>query len=437
MNKGIFSLLFIALFASAQCESFMRIPFEHGRVSSRSLAELNKAAFTTLHPNNTAAAVTFPDAFQTLNKLTKDTVTDMLIVLWTPYSGVFNNYDKDFTNLICDAATCAPTTGSTTYTKGNMQFYTGGNLANIKMQVKSGDNVAWELQNQLAIYSSNNDAQTIQKFPDYVKSPGAFGFIGLGTDKGADKNFKTDLPIFSIKTSRTRIGSIVFGNDGTSTKNPVKLTADKNWRVTFDSAVVGTVTAKVTTPGVIAFDVNVDGIVMNADLWTPITNQFQSPTGKYKFTYETDVTKKPFGMYTFSYTGSLSDLPDISIKSGDKELFKIPPTVYMRYDEKLKKFALLFTLGSFITDDGNTASPLILGNQFMAQYYTVFEVTKDGPTVTLNEAPLNDWPSSSGSSGGSKGWIIGVVAVVGLAAVGYIVFKNKAANKLSEHLNPK
>ena len=74
--------------------------------------------------------------------------------------------------------------------------------------------------------------------------------------------------------------------------------------------------------------------------------------------------------------GALTDLEfDLKLNSqGETKKLKMPPTAYMKFDDKLKKFVLFVTPWQFSGMGGQKGEEYwILGAQFLQNYYSIYD----------------------------------------------------------------
>jgi len=436
MIKGIFALVCISLFLTAQCTSFKRIPFDNGVVTGRSLegSSLKKASMERLDgTKNIYTEVILPEAVRTAHELKPEDKAGMTLFLFTSATG-FCKDCTEFKNFKCEEAYCQPETDSKLKVQMDSLKYRAYNGKKFKMDVKIGsaDSAAWELKSDAMVYDYHS------MYSQYIYNNDTFGFIGLGADGDAAQNFVNgDHPLFSIKTTRDGKGDVIFGNDASlydAKQKPQVINVNANWTGTVVNVSLG---AKNRTYGEnynqrINFDLNREGLYLDSQ---PASDYYNIITNELISTYKARANST--GEFNYMYNGSLSALPDIVIGLADDQVLRIPSYAYTKPIEGMPGYyhLLISSQGSFSSSEtSKNYNYITIGRSIMSQFYTIFEAPKEGkPTVTLYYTP-SETQTNNGSNGGGN-TLIWVIAIIGLGAIGYIAFKNKAANKLASQLN--
>jgi len=433
MIKGLCAILLISLLVVAQCQSFKRIPFDQGKVNvGRNLAELSRTKINATYLPVSAVDVTFSEAFRTGHEIAANAETAMTVLLHTSHSGFCKNCENTyFRKFECKEAYCKlDTKADRIISNSDFKVTWAYGIASEAPLLKIGSGEgSWELKNN-ALEVENS---YVYPSTSYFKNNRTYGFIGLGVEGNAAANFKTgDHPVFSIKTSRDGQGEIVFGVDASlydAKQKSQVLSASTNWTLEAKNYTCGTKNGTKNTR--IFFDLNKEGLYIPSDIYNPLFTEIVTiAKGNFRSNATTGET------FNYLYNGSLSVLPDIVLGLTNGQELRIPPFAYMRAANG-SDYRFIVTATSWFNDyEGHSVYETIIGTSVLSQFYAVFEVPKEKtPTITLWPTPTGVLPTPN--TGGGSGFLIGVIAVVGLAAVGYIVFKNKAASKLQEQLNPK
>jgi hypothetical protein len=428
MIKGLCALVCISLLLVAQCQTFRKIPLDNGRVSVRNLeGASNKASFqTAFAPDNAAISVKTSDAFRAAHEVKAENTTDFILMISNAATGFCSNCEE-FQKVKCEEGFCTANTEDTALRVNGPFLYFQSSKA-VSTELKIGTN--WELKTKAALFESFY--RTIPS--SYVTNKNSFGFIGLGADGDAYNNFLGDHPLFSIKTDRYGKGELIFGNDNSqydASKKPQVIKTTGNWTAITKNITFGPTVNKTTYNTKLIFDLNVEGLYLDysgsGDALTLIRNQLIKLKAWSNGTY-------------YYYNGSLTALPDIEIGITEDQVLKIPPHAYSRPVANMPGYyeILLLSSPSFYDYEGgktgNSIYTTVIGRTILSQFYTIFEAPKDkaqSPTVTFYSTPTAA-PSVETKGGNGLMWVIALVAI---GAVGYFVFKNKAANSLKEHLN--
>jgi hypothetical protein len=438
MIKGLCAFVCISLLLVAQCQTFRKIPLENGKASTgRNLegSSMTKATFlSTFAPTNYAVSVSTSDAFRTAHEVKPEGTVNMVISLSNSAVGFCSN-SENLKKIKCEEPYCVKDAeAKNVISNGPFVRLDNGKPFTTELKIGAGENAGWELKNKAAMYSYCSIPST------YVSNAEIFGILGLGADGDAANNFKGDHPLFSIKTDRAGKGELIFGNDASqydASKKPQVVKTTANWTALTTNITFGTYN-KTTYATRLSFDLNVEGMYIDN---SGVGLQDALASIKSKLVALKAFSDSTLGPYLY-YNGSLDALPDIEIGLEGNQILKISPYAYSRpVANKPGYFEIMLIIANSYSeyDGGKTGTSIygtVIGRTIMSQYYSIFEAPKDkqqSPTVTLY--PTFTAVPSSGNKGGSG--LIWIIAIVALGAIGYLVFKNKAASSLKEHLNTK
>jgi len=435
MFKPAVSLfVFFAISAIVQGTSFKRIDIEHGQIKNPTRfledSSLKKYTLSTGYTHNAAVKVEFGGDFNTEHNIDATSSTDMLVFLFTSVSGVVGSR-SEFKDFKCKEPWCKVTSEYATTNKFTSPFFraTSGSLVDIStLKVSSSDGgQPWKLKTPAFFAEYVSSSLENKDYFDYSFSSAnggrAFGWIGLGVDGEAAKNFDGSEPIFSVAMTGLGKGSIIFGKDSSyikSSSSAITLKTDGNWAMKSKTMTLGPEISNNEYVADVNFDMNYEYIGIPSDYLFNSNSLQTEMTNKLKMTY--DSTQNA---YTFK--GDLKTLPNLDIGLPDEKVLSIPPQVYMKAVEGTPE--LYVNVIKTLTQV-DTKKYIVLGLPVLQNYYAVFNKPKDGePQVTL-------YPSFVASSSGSSFMLIVIIAVVVVLVLAVIILKGKKSSGVNVVTKP-
>jgi hypothetical protein len=244
----------------------------------------------------------------------------------------------------------------------------------------------------------------------------------------ASMNFKTTTHIFYIQFNGSGVGSLIFGKDTTlydSKRTAMTFTTDTNWTMVSRNMSMGPLINSTTFISSVIFDLQFPGLgvpdVFYDNIWNTLTS-------KYNVTYNTTFGNTD---YTYTYNGSLANLPELTLGLTNDKNITLPPSAYTR---QLATNFYAILIGRVVKVTNQTSNEYVnftvLGWPVLSQFYTVFELpTTNIPTVTMYptyNATANGVVDSTSSSFSMKTLaIVAAVVLVVLVALS-AVCKKKA-----------
>lgn len=220
----------------------------------------------------------------------------------------------------------------------------------------------------------------------FLNGSGYYGMIGMGTQGSAMNNFKSYRPLFSIHIPvNSTDATLVFKTDlsyAASDTPTTQLQGDSNWHV-------GGVTAiqmanySYNISNSLIFDINADTPGFPLDIYNSIINGLQESLDMIC----TNDTYRP----TCTYLGNTPTFPTIFVQIGNQSI-PIVPAIYLDSDVSDQSDGsditlLLKGLDSSLTGESYVVPEyknyIILDSNVMTYYYTVFDGSSDGNTITL------------------------------------------------------
>ena len=284
-------------------------------------------------------------------------------------------------------------------------------------------NSTWSLNSSTAVLSP-----ALYPYPQNGSYSGyfkTFGWIGLGTDGSAVKNYKGNHPLFSISISGDEDILLIFGND-TAKANSSSLVgfynADANWRmkvvkVSFNGASLSSTnsTSKNSTNPMV-FDLQHQ-------------TAFVLPSALKSSLDAALVSLGAYNSYDTLYISKISELPDVVFILDDGSQLSIPAYIYM----KSSGSSYEADYSSHASDD-NFDDHIILGYSVLSKFYTVFERVDNTSIIGLYSAKTSSIGSPSGSALKIVLIILVVIAVIGIAFFVYRRYLKKKAAALEASL---
>lgn len=234
------------------------------------------------------------------------------------------------------------------------------------------------------------------------------GIVGLGIADGAATNFDS-FEVFSIHIDEDMLeGILMFGTDldsyAASSSATATLLTDENWTTSALGKIqIGD--TELALNATILLDINEDTVGFPLALYQQIISSLNTVMD---FECSSD-TAYP----TCPYTGSVSGLPDIVLNL-DGQSIPIPGSAYAKGATgdgtgvilNMRGYSSSLNGTSFVTKTYENC--IILGYNFLANYYTVFNGTSEtSVTITL-------YPTATPSS--SPSWLITLIEVLGALA---------------------
>lgn len=236
-----------------------------------------------------------------------------------------------------------------------------------------------------------------------------YGILGLGVDGGSATNFISFM-VFSIHIDQDMSGGLLlFGVDLDSyadSSSPVAtLSPNVNWITNISGSIQVGDSSINNINSSIMFDMNEETVGFPLHIYHKIINDISS---------NMDIDCSLDTYYpTCSYSGSVEGLPDIVLNLDNGQSITIPSSVYVKNQTSdgdgviLNLRGLNNSLGnvSFVTPAYENC--IILGYNFIANYYTVFNATEGLLSITL-------YPTATPSN--TPSWVITLIEVVGALA---------------------
>ena len=246
------------------------------------------------------------------------------------------------------------------------------------------------------------------------------GWIGLGTDGDAMKNFKTDHPLFSISFSDItgEAGELLFANHTTKADAARRVgfyPSDPNWQMTVVGlSFNGTNLTMVRPNTTMIFDLQFGNAALES------STAFRLPSTTF-FSFAQAIAHF---MKTTSITDKLNDMPDLVIILSDGSRLPIPSYIYLKENDELYQDNYDYVSGE--------EDYIILGWPMLANYYTVFERINDTSVIGLYiseaRASANTKDVVSPSDSFFKHKIVWV-SLVGVLVIAVGIFANKKCQK--------
>ena len=244
----------------------------------------------------------------------------MLLMTYTSQTALTSS-QPEFQKYNCSAP-CSQSNNTFQYYWPYMNDIKATQADNITLSISNG---AWSL-NTSAVFLSN-----LTYDQSYLRKTQAYGWIGLGTSGDAAKNFQGDHPVFAISfdSTDTSEGILAFGkNTGIIDARPSlgTLSTDDDWKLTVVSVTIatsntGTSMGLPTTPMI--FDIQYGAFEEYAfALPDACFNAFFSTLQGFNATCDTKTD-------VCYYTGSISNLPNLTLNLADGGKFTISPSLYM------------------------------------------------------------------------------------------------------------
>ncbi len=410
-------LLFLYLFQAKENEDFLRVAFQ-----KRGLVELSNSARTLqtysvqellFSSESFSTEVDFGANFPSTSNL------NMLIFLSSNETAFFNNCSL-FLDYECNDLWCKVTSEESLF---SLPFVSNGEAKRIRPTFSWNSNSSWQLNASALFFEDSSCKYAYPIMADLVSE--TYGWIGMGTEGSALLNYQTANPIFSIYiNSSTGEGEMIFGKDTSIYNNcldPITLVSDSNWQMeTYNISLEPLSVSNFGTT--LIFDLQTEYIIL------PLV--FESLLTYFKTYHGFDCLETPC-----TFTGNISDLPDLIIGVSSNITLTIPPSIYMRNNSGSDE---VYSFGIKTASALSTPSYTVLGWPVLSSYYTVFEKGASNSTVKLYSLPYMNCPTEetteaieeeSSSFAYVYMIVLALVAVIFFSIIGTVVYKANKARK--------
>jgi len=257
-----------------------------------------------------------------------------------------------------------------------------------------------------------------------------YGVLGLGTRDPS--NFKSS-KMFSVNiASDLTKGTLSFKNDAQSSQPLFILSANSAWKSSFERGYIELPDYAIAMDnGNLVFDINSDAIGLPYNIYTLFIKYFTMTPG-----VRCDSEESKYRPICY-FTGKIHDLPKVTISYNDNSgKLNIPSKIYASQIKdggsggessfylNFKGTDPSFSGKSYVTPAFQ--SSFILDANFMSYYYTVFDFTTGNNIISIYPFRNTEEPDDNNTL-----WIvIGCIAVIVLACLGYYMFtkKKKSSN---------
>ena len=348
--------------------------------------------------NDTLIYADFPREFN----VPKSNNTFMIIQISSSETALSSDADQLlFDYFDCDPAYCSQDTSvNISYDAGWIKTTATQIYINKSISIADG---AWQLKTP-ALYI---------EFPDTFIGPEqkSYGWIGLGTGSGANLNFQSENPIFSILLNSRSYdpGSLIFGFNSSIAdidKPLMVATANQDWVMQMTTLSFGSVVyTNDTNPVPVLFSLLSSGIFMPQGILTSLISQMST--------------------YMFCSTGfcesqNLTGLPPMVFGLADGSNFSLRPGDYMIPLDYLQVNNYMSIQFKHLEKLTYYKDHIILGWDILAKFYSVFQQAGGINTISFYEIDSATPPNPEKKPSFLIIIIVGVVVTV-LMCVGIII----------------
>jgi len=322
-------------------------------------------------------------------------------------------------NYECNELWCKVTSEESSF---SLPFISSGEAKRIQPTLSWNSNTSWNLETSALFFEDSSCKYTYPIEAELISD--TYGWIGMGTEGSSLTNYKTENPIFSLFiNSSTGAGDLIFGQDSSIYNNctdPITLVSDSNWQMqTYNISLEPLSVSNFGTT--LIFDLQTEYIIL------PLL--FESLLTYFKTYHGFDCLESPC-----TFTGNISELPDLNIGVSSNIILTIPPSIYMRNNSGTDD--QVYSLGIKTASTLTTPSYTVLGWPVLSNYYTVFERISSNSSVKLYSFPYMDCPTEETIEATEKSSfafiymiVLALVAVVFFSIIGTIVYKAHKAKK--------